>query len=87
MLSTQLKKIYNQHIKSVSTDRKLELIALIRKDLTTDPTESKAKKRRSLLELEGRGAELWDDVDPLEYIDKLRDEWERPRNQPPRRTK
>lgn len=85
MLSTQLKKIYNQHIKSVSTDQKLELIALIRKELSAAPTESKAKKRRSLLELGGGGAELWDDVDPREYIDKLRDEWEKLRNQPPRR--
>ena len=31
---------------------------------------------RSILELEGLGAEAWDGIDPREYIKKLRDDWE-----------
>jgi len=31
---------------------------------------------RSLLELEGLGAELWNSVDAQEYVDELRREWD-----------
>lgn len=30
---------------------------------------------RSLLELEGLGAEIWADVDAKKYVDELRNEW------------
>ena len=30
---------------------------------------------RSILELEGLGMEIWNDVDPAKYINDLRDEW------------
>lgn len=29
----------------------------------------------SILRLQGLGSEIWDDVDPKQYIDELRDEW------------
>jgi hypothetical protein len=32
-------------------------------------------KTRSILELEGLGKEIWEGVDPKEYVRKLRDEW------------
>lgn len=31
---------------------------------------------RSLLELEGLGAEIWNGVDAQDYVNALRDEWE-----------
>ena len=31
--------------------------------------------RRSLLELEGLGQDVWHGVDPERYLDELRDEW------------
>lgn len=34
------------------------------------------RRTRSLLELEGVGAELWKDIDPQAYVSELRDEWE-----------
>jgi len=34
------------------------------------------EKRRSILELEGLGKEIWEGVDPKKYIDELRDEWD-----------
>lgn len=34
------------------------------------------EKRRSTLELEGLGQEIWEGVDPKKYIDELRDEWD-----------
>lgn len=34
---------------------------------------------RSILELEGLGAEIWKGVDAQHYVDALRNEWDRPR--------
>ena len=34
-------------------------------------------KSYSLLDLEGVGAELWQGIDAQEYIDQMRDEWEK----------
>jgi hypothetical protein len=34
-----------------------------------------ASPRRSILEFEGMGAEMWANVDVQTYIDALRDEW------------
>jgi hypothetical protein len=31
---------------------------------------------RSILELEGLGAEIWDGIDAQEYVDQLRSEWD-----------
>jgi hypothetical protein len=33
------------------------------------------QKRRSILELQGLGKEVWQDIDPEEYIDRERDSW------------
>lgn len=33
---------------------------------------------RSLLELEGLGAAVWNGIDPVEYVAGLRDEWDAP---------
>lgn len=33
-------------------------------------------RRRSLLELEGLGKEVWEGVDPKRYIEELRREWD-----------
>ena len=54
---------------------------LIRLALGTGTTTSVSieqvldEPRRSILELEGLGMEVWDGVDPQQYIEKLRDEW------------
>ena len=33
------------------------------------------RKRRSILELQGLGKEVWRDIDPEEYVDRERDSW------------
>jgi len=38
-------------------------------------TEPPRVRRRSLMELEGLGKEIWEGVDAREYIRELRDEW------------
>jgi len=66
-------QLYKQYIKPISITEQLELIALISKKLLvrTDVKEEK----RSLLELEGLGAEIWEGVDAQQYVDDLRNEW------------
>lgn len=37
-----------------------------------------ARPARSILELEGLGKEVWEGVDPKQYISEMRDEWDHP---------
>ena len=34
------------------------------------------RKRRSILELEGRGAEIWEGIDAREYVRREREAWD-----------
>jgi hypothetical protein len=40
------------------------------------PILQETDRKRSILDLEGVGAELWRGIDAQEYVDKLRDEWD-----------
>lgn len=71
-----IEQLYTQHIKTLPAEDRLRLLAVIARDLaavdsTTEPRE------RSLLELEGLGAEIWLGIDAQPYVDEMRDEWER----------
>ncbi len=73
-ITMTVEQLYQQHIKSISVAERLELISLISSKLIPQ-SEMKEKKRRSLLELEGLGAEIWKGVDARKYVDDLRNEW------------
>jgi hypothetical protein len=45
-----------------------ELAALVRRQVTT-------QARRSILELQGLGKEIWQDIDAQEYVDRERASW------------
>ncbi|TEU16529.1 MAG: hypothetical protein E3J21_10505 [Anaerolineales bacterium] len=45
-----------------------ELAALVRRQVTT-------RARRSILELQGLGKEIWQDIDAQEYVDRERASW------------
>lgn len=77
MAATDIDKIYNQHIKELSPEDRRRLLAIITRDLTRLPDKSSKGKTRSLMELEGLGAELWEGVDAQEYVNELRAEWDR----------
>ncbi len=58
-------------------------MALIRQGLATTITASQpgsddAERLHDLLELEGLGAEIWEGIDAQEYVNALRDEWDKP---------
>ncbi len=66
-----VEEIYQQYIKPLPDKEKLRLIAKVSVDLAE--TE---KPKRSLLELEGLGKEIWEGIDAQEYVNELRNEWD-----------
>jgi hypothetical protein len=73
MTAAQL--LYNRHIRQIPAAEQLELIVLISRKLLRQHDVGEAKQR-TLLELEGLGAEIWEGVDPQQYVDDLRNEWD-----------
>ena len=67
-------ELYERQIKDLPAAERLELLALIATDLAD--TVVAVPQQRSILELEGLGAELWQGVDAQEYVNSLREEWD-----------
>lgn len=59
-----------QEIHTLSIEERKQLITLLVDSLT----ENAVSAKRSLLELEGLGAEIWAGVDAQGYVDELREE-------------
>ncbi len=75
MISIELDQLYEQQIKPLPRASRLQLLARIAQDLAVaDATD---ESEHSLLELEGLGAEIWQGVDAQQYVNELRDEWDR----------
>lgn len=66
-------EIYQQYVKLLPNDEKLRLIAKVSNDLADAESE---KPKRSIMELHGLGAEIWEGVDAQQYVNELRNEWE-----------
>ena len=75
MTAITVEQLYQQYIKPISVTEQLRLIALIGQQLAIQ--SAPIEKKHSLLELEGLGAEIWEDIEPQEYVDGLRQEWEK----------
>lgn len=75
-MQTNIETIYQQHIKPLPPAEQLKLLAKMAEELSNGEKKTEPTKKRSLLELEGLGAEIWEGVDPQEYVNELRNEWE-----------
>ena len=64
-----------REVRALPVDERKRLIGLI-VDTLTEPEPSPGKKKRSILEFEGLGAEIWEGIDVEEYVNQLRDEWD-----------
>ena len=73
-MTLNAEEIYLRYIKGLSVAERLRLLEITARDLATASQPSQPK--RSLLELEGLGAEIWQDMDAQEYVNKLRREWD-----------
>jgi hypothetical protein len=74
MVAAATDELYEREIKPLPAAERLRLLARIAADLAGDVPEP--PRKRSILELEGLGAELWQGIDAQEYVDKLREEWD-----------
>jgi hypothetical protein len=73
MSADNVDEIYERHIKSLPPEERLHLLAKVAQGLAKDIAQP---PKRSLLELEGLGAEIWTGIDAQEYVNKLREEWD-----------
>lgn len=62
-------------IRALSVPQRARLITLIVETLVEDK-EPVLPKKRSILEFEGLGKEIWKGVDAQKYINELRSEWD-----------
>ena len=74
MSTLTAEQLYEQQIKLLPATERLRLVAIIAHDLATTMTAE--PRERSLLELEGLGAEIWEGTDAQEYVNELRKEWD-----------
>ena len=64
---------------SLSTAERRELIKLLVDTLADSemiPESESRHGKRSLMELAGLGAEIWQGIDAQKYVDELRSEWD-----------
>ena len=73
---SEIEQLYERHIKPLPPEARLRLLAVIAHDLAVDHAGDRPQER-SILELRGLGAEIWRGVDAQQYVDELRNEWER----------
>ncbi len=65
---------YIAGIKALKPEEQLSLIEVISTQLKKNP--AKGKKRHSIMELEGLGAETWKGIDAQKYVRSERKSWE-----------
>ncbi len=70
-----IEALYARHIKPLPPEDRRRLLAVIARDLAL-VSAPVPPGERSLLELEGLGAEIWQGVDAQAYVDQLRAEWD-----------
>jgi hypothetical protein len=75
-MATDLEELYQQHLKPLPSRDRLRLIEMLARELSGAETENEQPPKRSLLELEGLGAEIWEGIDAQEYVNELRREWD-----------
>jgi len=72
METLSAKEVYELHVKRLPPEERKRLAEMI----TRAVEQSTHQGERSLLELEGLGAELWKGIDAQEYVNELRKEWD-----------
>jgi hypothetical protein len=65
---TPAQELYDQQIRKLPVEDRLQLLALIAQDLAPSTTV----RQRRITELEGLGKEIWDSIDAQTYVDELR---------------
>jgi hypothetical protein len=77
-MSPKVAGIYERYVKSLPVHERLELLALVAQGLLDQDSPVSERPKHSIMELHGLGKEIWQGIDAQEYVNRLRDEWERP---------
>ena len=72
MEALSAKEVYEQHVRRLPLEERKRLAEMITRAMEGPAPQAE----RSLLELEGLGAELWEGTDAQEYVNELRKEWD-----------
>lgn len=75
MVTATVMEVYQRYVKPLPRSQRLQLVSVAAQDLAEEESQT-APRKRSLLELEGLGAELWEGIDAQEYVNELRQEWD-----------
>ena len=75
-MQTNIETIYQKHIKPLPQSEQIKLLAKIAQELANGKETKGSAKKRSIMELHGLGAEIWEGIDAQEYVNGLRNEWE-----------
>ena len=78
MTNVTIDQIYEQQIKALPRAARLRLLARIADDLAVTDAAADDDKTLSIMGLHGLGATIWQGIDAQEYVNQLRDEWDRP---------
>lgn len=73
--SLTIDELYEQQVRARPLRERLRLAQRILAE-AADAAQEGDERPRSLLELEGLGAELWGSVDAQAYVERLRQEWD-----------
>ena len=76
MSTVTIQKVYGELL-SLSIAEKFEVVRLAMRSLQEECVDIPTVRKRSLLELRGLGKEIWEGIDPVEYVKQERDSWER----------
>jgi len=64
-----------EQAKALSLKERKQLMKLL-VDTLDAPAAELPRPKHSILELAGLGAEMWEGIDPQEYVNQLRSEWD-----------
>ena len=76
MSTITVQKVYGELL-SLSIAERFEVVRLAMRSLQEECINAQPVRKRSLLELRGLGKEIWEGIDPVEYVKQERDSWER----------
>ena len=75
-MTPDVERIYRLHIASLSPESRLELIARMAEDLAVAAPAATRSQGRRITALHGLGKEIWEGIDPDQYVESLRSEWD-----------
>jgi hypothetical protein len=77
MSASGVSRVYDEHIRTLPVEQRLQLLALIAGELASEGMPTLDGERHSLAELYGIGEGVWSGVDAQEFVNQLRDDSDR----------